>query len=87
MTFTNFFKQFNEAMVKSGIPVIFNLHCITVAKTIMRTSHMDIDSYLNYFNDHEADQNVIYSADMAIIVKKNIGKLYWYWQSSTYTVF
>ena len=39
---------------------------------------MDIDSYLNYFNDHEADQNVIYSADMAIIVKKNIGKLYWY---------
>ena len=39
---------------------------------------MDIDSYLNYFNDHEADQNVIYSADMAIIVKKNIGKLYCY---------
>ena len=44
----------------------------------MRTSHMDIDSYLNYFNDHDADQNVIYSADMAIIVKKNIGKQYCY---------
>ena len=73
--------------MKSGIQVRFILHCITVAKTIMRTSHMDIDSYLNHFNDHDADQNVIYSADMAIIVKKNIGKLYWYWQSSTYTVF
>ena len=44
----------------------------------MRTSHMDIDNYLNYFNDHDRDQNVIYSADMAIIVKKNIGKLDWY---------
>ena len=41
----------------------------------MRTSHMDIDNYLNYFNDHDADQNVINDADMAIIVKKNIGKL------------
>ena len=61
--------------MKSGIPVTFYLHCISVAKTIMRTSHMDIDSYLNYFNDHDADQNVINDADMAIIVKKNIGKL------------
>ena len=58
----------------SGIPVRFFLHCITVAKTIMRTSHMDIDSYLNYFNDHKTDPHVIYSADMAIVVKKHIGK-------------
>ena len=64
--------------MKSGIPVTFILHCISVAKPIMRTSHMDIDSYLNYFNDHDADQNVINDADMAIIVKKNIGKLDWY---------
>ena len=77
-SYYSFFKQFNEAMVKSGIPVTFYLHCISVAKTIMRTSHMDIDNYLNYFNDHDADQNVINDADMAIIVKKNIGTLDWY---------
>ena len=40
----------------------------------MRTSHMDIDNYLNYFNDKREDPHVIYDADMAIVVKKNIGK-------------
>ena len=58
----------------------FFLHCITVAKMdqdredFLYTSRFDINNYLNYFNDHKSNKNVIHSADMAIVVKKNIGK-------------
>ena len=53
-------------MLLSGIPIKFKLHCLTVAKTL-DSPNMNLKEYLDAFNKPA-------SADINIVIKKNIGK-------------
>ena len=61
-------------MIRSGIPIKFHLHCVSKGTEKVPTSHMDIKKYLDFFNDRDSNTDITYSSDIAIIVKKEIGK-------------